>query len=132
MVTNLDNYMIYFDLSAIHGLICPKCLTVSGYSPGEHLIFQCKLFPLWVMPIMMVWFSAGDYACVQANFGNGGNPGGSLLGDANHDGVVSAGDYACVQANFGNSSFYSVIPEPVDNELTGFGGLFLCLSSKTE
>jgi hypothetical protein len=48
--------------------------------------------------------SAGDYASVQANFGNTGSAGGGLTGDANGDGVVSAGDYASVQANFGNTS----------------------------
>ncbi len=54
--------------------------------------------------------SAGDYASVQANFGNVG-PG--IMGDANGDGVVSAGDYASVQANFGNVASMSMsIPEP--------------------
>ncbi len=44
--------------------------------------------------------SAGDYASVQANFGNTGEPG--IPGDANWDGIVSAGDYASIQANFGH------------------------------
>ncbi len=56
--------------------------------------------------------SAGDYASVQANFGNTGSVGGGLVGDANGDGVVSAGDYASVQANFGNTAPASVVPEP--------------------
>ncbi len=55
--------------------------------------------------------SAGDYAAVQANFGNTGQAGGGLPGDANGDGVVSAGDYAAVQANFGNTST-ATVPEP--------------------
>ena len=54
--------------------------------------------------------SAGDYASVQSNFGNVGDPG--ILGDANGDGVVSAGDYASVQANFGNVAPTGVVPEP--------------------
>lgn len=45
--------------------------------------------------------SAGDYASVQANYGNTGDPG--IPGDANWDGVVSAGDYASIQANFGHT-----------------------------
>ncbi len=56
--------------------------------------------------------SAGDYASVQANFGNTGTAGGGLAGDANGDGVVSAGDYASVQANFGNTSGVGLVPEP--------------------
>ena len=51
--------------------------------------------------------SAGDYASVQATFGDTIAPGPDdfpLMGDANHDGVVSAGDYAAVQANFGNTA----------------------------
>jgi hypothetical protein len=50
--------------------------------------------------------SAGDYASVQATFGDTIAPGPDdfpLIGDANNDGVVSAGDYACIQANFGNT-----------------------------
>ena len=56
--------------------------------------------------------SAGDYASVQANFGNTGEP--FISGDANGDGVVSAGDYASVQANFGNTSS-STMPSEVLN-----------------
>ncbi len=66
--------------------------------------------------------SAGDYASVQANFGNTGAAGGGLPGDANGDGVVSAGDYAAVQANFGNTVVASV-PEPasiIGMTLAGF------------
>ncbi len=66
--------------------------------------------------------SAGDYASVQANFGNTGEPG--ILGDANGDGVVSAGDYAAVQAHFGNTATTaSKIPEPVTMSLLVIGGL---------
>ena len=54
--------------------------------------------------------SAGDFACVQANFGSTGDPG--ILGDANQDGAVSAGDYSCVQTNFGSSSGAGTVPEP--------------------
>ena len=61
--------------------------------------------------------SAGDYACVQANFGSVGT---GILGDANQDGVVSAGDYACVQANFGNTSA-GVVPEPASLSLLVLG-----------
>ncbi len=66
--------------------------------------------------------SAGDYACVQANFGNVGDA--WILGDANGDGIVSAGDYACIQANFGNSaSSLNTIPEPASLCLFAFTGL---------
>ena len=68
--------------------------------------------------------SAGDYACVQANFGNVGTPG--ILGDANGDGVVSAGDYACVQANFGNTTqSMDTVPEPASVLLLVAGSLSL-------
>jgi hypothetical protein len=68
--------------------------------------------------------SAGDYAAVQANFGNTGATGGGLLGDANGDGVVSAGDYASVQANFGNTSAsMNPIPEPATMMLLLAGGV---------
>jgi hypothetical protein len=60
--------------------------------------------------------SAGDYASVQAQFGNTGEPG--IPGDANGDGVVSAGDYASVQANFGNvAPEASSVPEPATMSL---------------
>jgi hypothetical protein len=65
--------------------------------------------------------SAGDYASVQANFGNTGPIG--ILGDANMDGVVSAGDYASVQANFGNTSTPQVTPEPATMSLLVLGGI---------
>ncbi len=67
--------------------------------------------------------SAGDYASVQANFGNTGLAGGGLPGDANGDGVVSAGDYAAVQANFGNTKASVVTPEPATLSLLVLGGL---------
>ncbi len=68
--------------------------------------------------------SAGDYAAVQANFGNTGEAG--LLGDANGDGVVSAGDYAAVQANFGNTaSGAEHIPEPVTCVLLSVSGAMM-------
>ena len=63
--------------------------------------------------------SAGDYASVQANFGNIGNPG--IPGDANLDGVVSAGDYASVQGEI-----YAPVlptPEPATLSLLALGGL---------
>ncbi len=71
--------------------------------------------------------SAGDYASVQANFGNTGAAGGSLIGDANKDGVVSAGDYASVQANFGNtaSSSDAQVPEPATMTLLALSGVAL-------
>ena len=65
--------------------------------------------------------SAGDYASVQANFGNTGDPG--ILGDANGDGVVSAGDYASVQANFGNTAPAQVTPEPTTISLLALAAL---------
>jgi hypothetical protein len=65
--------------------------------------------------------SAGDYAAVQANFGNTGTPG--ILGDANGDGVVSAGDYAAVQANFGNTASAIVTPEPTTIGLMMIDGI---------
>jgi len=71
--------------------------------------------------------SAGDYAAVQANFGNAGVEG-FLVGDANGDGIVSAGDYACIQANFGNSAPASSAistPEPMTLSLLSLGGLAL-------
>ena len=64
--------------------------------------------------------SAGDYATVQANFGNTGVPG--IHGDANGDGMVSAGDYASVQANFGNVAA-APIPEPATLSLLAIGGV---------
>ncbi len=67
--------------------------------------------------------SAGDYASVQANFGNTGEPG--ILGDANCDGVVSAGDYASVQANFGNTAAATTVPEPLTLAMLSLGGLAL-------
>jgi fructan beta-fructosidase len=67
--------------------------------------------------------SAGDYASVQANFGNTGEAG--ILGDANGDGVVSAGDYASVQANFGNTAAAEITPEPATMALLGLGGLLI-------
>lgn len=69
--------------------------------------------------------SAGDYASVQANFGNTGEPNDpTLFGDANLDGQVSAGDYASVQANFGNVAAMP-IPEPAFFSLLSLGGLAL-------
>ena len=69
--------------------------------------------------------SAGDYASVQANFGNTGDVG--ILGDANLDGVVSAGDYASVQANFGNTSGSGagVVPEPVTLSMLALSGIVM-------
>ena len=67
--------------------------------------------------------SAGDYASVQANFGNTGSTGGGLDGDANGDGVVSAGDYAAVQANFGNTAATTVTPEPATLSLLVLGAI---------
>ena len=69
--------------------------------------------------------SAGDYASVQANFGNVGvenDP--ELYGDANLDGQVSAGDYASVQANFGNV-LPTAVPEPATLSLLAIGGLVM-------
>lgn len=69
--------------------------------------------------------TAGDYASVQANFGDTGDTWDPLLfGDANMDGTVSAGDYASVQANFGNTLGASV-PEPMTMSLLALGGLAL-------
>ena len=46
----------------------------------------------------------------------------ALLGDANHDGLVSADDYASVQANFGNTSGgMSAVPEPATLGLLAIG-----------
>ena len=74
--------------------------------------------------------SAGDYASVQANFGNTGNPG--ILGDANGDGVVSAGDYACVQAYFGNTSATAeAAPEPATMAILCTSGLLLIRRKNT-
>ncbi len=58
--------------------------------------------------------SAGDYASVQANFGNMGQPN-YLIGDANADGVVSAADYASIQANFANTQATTVSPSPINS-----------------
>ena len=62
--------------------------------------------------------SADDYASVQANFGNTGDPG--ILGDANWDGMVSADDFTSIQAYFGNHA-----PEPATLGLLVLGGLAL-------
>ena len=69
--------------------------------------------------------SSGDYACIQANFGNTGAADGSLLGDANFDGTVSAGDYACVQANFGLANPVGQTPEPATIILFASGCVFM-------
>ena len=54
--------------------------------------------------------SAGDYASVQANFGNTCPINNSFCpGDANKDGIVSAADQSAVQANFGNTCKQIVI-----------------------
>ena len=70
--------------------------------------------------------SADDYASVQANFGDTGDPG--IPGDANGTGTVSADDYASVQSNFGNTSGLGgdvTVPEPASAGLLllGFSGL---------
>ena len=67
--------------------------------------------------------SAGDYASVQANFGNTGEPG--IPGDANFDGVVSAGDYAIIQANFGATLSSQSVPEPTMISLLVIGAASL-------
>ncbi len=69
--------------------------------------------------------SADDYASVQANFGNTGAPGTSLLGDTNQDRVVSADDYASVQSHFGATAGMGSIPvpEPATLGLLALGGL---------
>ena len=66
--------------------------------------------------------SAGDYAAVQANFGNVGE---GIIGDANGDGVVSAGDYASVQANFGTVVSGETVPEPATMCILCMGALAL-------
>ena len=68
--------------------------------------------------------SAGDYASVQANFGNTGAPNDpELFGDASLNGQVSAGDYASVQANFGNVAGGGSIPEPATIWILSIAGL---------
>ena len=58
--------------------------------------------------------SAGDYALVQSNFGNTGQPG--INGDFNLDGVVSAADFGYIQSHLGESVYPQTIsitvPEP--------------------
>ncbi len=69
--------------------------------------------------------SADDYASVQSNFGDTGDPG--LSGDANGDGVVSADDYASVQSNFGAARGMggASVPEPGTMALLAAGSLLL-------
>jgi hypothetical protein len=75
--------------------------------------------------------SAGDYATVQANFGNYGIQ--PLAGDANGDGVVSAGDYASVQANFGNvTADAEVTPEPATMSLLVLGWMVMIRRKRRE
>ena len=62
--------------------------------------------------------SAGDYASVQSNFGDTGNPG--IPGDADGNGLVSAGDFASIQANYGTIGSTSV-PEPATMSLICLG-----------
>ncbi len=67
--------------------------------------------------------SADDYASVQTNFGDTGDPG--LPGDANGDGLVSADDYASVQAHFGATAGVGSVPvpEPTTLALLVLGGV---------
>ena len=69
--------------------------------------------------------SAGDYAAIQAHFGDTGEPG--ILGDANQDGVVSAGDYAAVMTCFPGNIAYplTAAPEPATLSLLVIGGATL-------
>ena len=59
--------------------------------------------------------SADDYAAVQLNFGNTGDP--CIPGDYDGDGKVTADDYAYVQLNFGTTygplNELADIPEPL-------------------
>ncbi len=66
--------------------------------------------------------SAGDYASVQSNFGDTGEPG--IPGDANLDGVVSASDFASIQANYGTVAGSGAVPtpEPATLSLLTIGG----------
>lgn len=66
--------------------------------------------------------SVSDYAAVQANFGNTGEPG--IMGDANGDGIVSSADYSSVQANFSQAeSSSTTTPEPATLSLLLIGGV---------
>ncbi len=105
-----------------------------GFYDARDLIATCEVIPF----VFLLGdangdgvVSAGDYASVQANFGNTGDAGGGLVGDANGDGVVSAGDYAAVQANFGNTSTLGVVPEPVTMSLLAIGGIALLRRKRT-
>ena len=49
-----------------------------------------------------------------------------IPGDANGDGVVSAGDYSSVQANFGNVAPTQITPEPATLSLLVISGLVIC------
>ena len=98
-----------------------------GFVDANQLVPTLEVIPFALLPGDANGdgvVSAGDYASVQANFGNVGEPG--LPGDANGDGVVSAGDYAAVQANFGNTaSGMDTIPEPATFAAFIMGGLVL-------
>lgn len=65
--------------------------------------------------------SVGDYAIVQINFGNSGEPG--ILGDADGNGVVSSSDYSSIQSNFPPSS--TPAPEPATLSLLGACGIVM-------
>jgi hypothetical protein len=74
--------------------------------------------------------TAGDYASIQSNFGDTGDPG--IPGDADGNGTVSAGDYASVQANYGNiESLLTSVPEPATISLLILGGIALTQKRKS-
>ncbi len=101
---------------------------IENYGNGGNVLFGSTAFYYATADVELLAgdanrdgvVSAGDYASVQANFGNLGPAG--IPGDANGDGVVSAGDYAAVQANFGHVAGSSTnIPEPTTIMLLSMG-----------